>query len=131
MARADSLSSARSFASASRRSASDDASSAARRCSLSARALPYLARACEGDSAPPSPGVAPRLPAEFVRECRRMIADAGYRIGDFARARTALERLAADAPGEAERLRALDMRARVDWANDQGRDPQRVPYPPR
>ena len=45
-----------------------------------------------------------------------MIADAAYRIGDFARARTALERLAADATGEADRLRALDMRARVDWA---------------
>ena len=45
-----------------------------------------------------------------------MIADAAYRVGDFPRARAALERLAADANGEAERLRALDMRARVDWA---------------
>jgi hypothetical protein len=106
-----------------------------------ARALPYLARACERESPEspqtpqphPTPAAPPSgaLPPEFVRECRRMIADAGYRIGDFARARTALDRLAADAPGEAERLRALDMRARVDWANDHGRDPQRVPHPPR
>ena len=56
-----------------------------------------------------------------------MIADAGYRIGDFARARTALDRLAADAPGEAERLRALDMRARVDWAGSLRSGP---PVPP-
>ena len=56
-----------------------------------------------------------------------MIADAGYRVGDFARARTALERLAADATGEAERLRALDMRARVDWAKSLRSGP---PVPP-
>jgi hypothetical protein len=78
-----------------------------------ARALPYLARACEGESAQAAPS---SLPPEFVRECRRMIADAGYRVGDFARARAALERLSTDATSESERLRALDMRARVDWA---------------
>jgi hypothetical protein len=94
-----------------------------------ARALPHLARACEE---PPSPAAAASLPPEFLRECRRMLADAGYRIGDFARARSALQRLAADATGEAERLRALDMRARVDWAAQlERRDPQRVPNPPR
>jgi hypothetical protein len=72
------------------------------------RALPYLTRACEdGPSA---------LPPEFLRECRRMIVDAAYRIGDFPHARAGLERLVADAQGEADRLRALDMRARVDWA---------------
>ena len=71
---------------------------------------------------PPPPGARLRrrrpstLPPEFLRECRRMIVDAAYRVGDFARARAALERLAADATGEADRLRALDMRARVDWA---------------
>ena len=81
-----------------------------------ARALPHLARACgEDDVAPPLPASARLLPPEFVRECRRMTADAAYRVGDFPRARTALERLAADAVGEADRLRALDMRARVDW----------------
>jgi hypothetical protein len=74
-----------------------------------ARALPYLGRACGVDGAS-------ALPPEFVRECRRMMVDAAYRIGDFARARAAIERLAADASGEADRLRALDMRARVDWA---------------
>ncbi len=44
-----------------------------------------------------------------------MIADAAYRVGDFVHARAALARLATDAT-EADRLRALDMRARVDWA---------------
>ena len=80
-----------------------------------ARALPYLSRAC-GDETPPS--TLRPLPVEFLRECRRMTADAAYRTGDFGRARAALERLAADASGEADRLRALDMRARVDWASE-------------
>jgi hypothetical protein len=79
------------------------------------RALPYLARAC-GDEVPT--GAPQTLPDEFLRECRRMTADAAYRAGDFARARTALERLGAAAAGEADRLRALDMRARVDWAEN-------------
>jgi CelD/BcsL family acetyltransferase involved in cellulose biosynthesis len=61
-------------------------------------------------------GAAVRLPPEFLRECRRMIVDAAYRIGDFPHARAEIERLVADAQGEADRLRALDMRARVDWA---------------
>ena len=78
-----------------------------------ARALPYLARAC-GDEVPPS--TLRPLSAEMLRECRRMTTDAAYRTGDFPRARAALERLAADAREEADRLRALDMRARVDWA---------------
>jgi hypothetical protein len=73
-----------------------------------ARALPHLARACDGRE--------PELPPEFMRECRRMIVDAAYRIGDFARARAALDRAVAEANGEADRLRALDMRERVDWA---------------
>jgi len=69
-----------------------------------ARALPYLARACDdGES---------KLPPEFLRECRRMIVDAAYRIGDFPRARAALDRAVAEANGEADRLRALDLRAR-------------------
>jgi hypothetical protein len=73
-----------------------------------ARALPHLARACDGRE--------PELPPEFMRECRRMIVDAAYRIGDFPRARAALDRAVAEANGEADRLRALDMRERVDWA---------------
>jgi len=73
-----------------------------------ARALPYLARACDGGE--------PKLPPEFMRECRRMIVDAAYRIGDFPRAREALDRAVSEAHGEADRLRALDMRERVDWA---------------
>jgi hypothetical protein len=77
-----------------------------------ARALPYLSRACPA----PVDGGQPRLPPEFVRECRRMIVDAAYRIGDFPRARTALDSAVTEATGEADRLRALDMRERVDWA---------------
>jgi hypothetical protein len=73
-----------------------------------ARALPHLARACDDGT--------PALAPEFIRECRRMIVDAAYRVGDFPRARTTLDRMAADATGEADRLRALDMRARIDWA---------------
>jgi hypothetical protein len=79
-----------------------------------ARALPQLERACsDGEIADRSAPQA--LPSDLVRECRRMIADAAYRVGDTARARAALARLATDAT-EADRLRALDMRARVDWA---------------
>ncbi len=79
-----------------------------------ARALPQLQRACTDEEvSEPTPQAA--LPSELARECRRMIADAAYRVGDFPRARAALARLAADAT-EADRLRALDMRARVDWA---------------
>lgn len=76
-------------------------------------ALAALSRAC-GDPAP-TPGPHP-LPPEFVRECLRMTAEAGYRAGAFPQARTALERLSTGAITEADRLRALDMRARVDWA---------------
>ncbi|HEY7372982.1 MAG TPA: hypothetical protein VIF57_12535 [Polyangia bacterium] len=80
------------------------------------RALPHLARACPLQPSQPSNDKQPTLPPEFERECRRMVVDAAYRVGDFARARTALERLATDAAGEADRLRTLDWRARVDWA---------------
>jgi hypothetical protein len=79
-----------------------------------ARALPQLARAC-GDEETAEPVERSPLPTELARECRRMVADAAYRVGDFARARDALARLSIDAT-EADRLRALDMRARVDWA---------------
>jgi hypothetical protein len=93
-----------------------------------AHALPFLRRAC-GDVETPASGtpaagdatvsaaVTP-LPPDFGRECHRMVADAAYRVGDFARARLALRRLAATAETEADRLRALDMLERVDWAAD-------------
>jgi hypothetical protein len=79
-----------------------------------ARALPQLTRACGNDQLADSPERSALAP-EFERECRRMIAEAAYRVGDFVRARAALAQLATDAT-EADRLRALDMRARVDWA---------------
>ena len=60
---------------------------------------------------------------EFLRECRRMIVEGAYRVGDFPRARAAVERLTADAAGEADRLRAVDLRARVDWAASQRSGP--------
>jgi hypothetical protein len=77
-----------------------------------ARALPELTRACGEDRGEKDPSA---LPPEMARECRRMIADAAYRVGDFTRAREAVARLSPDAT-EADRLRALDMRARIDWA---------------
>jgi tetratricopeptide (TPR) repeat protein len=81
------------------------------------QALPFLRRACDDDPTPP--GAKPdadALPPLFERECRRMVAEAAYRLGDFERARVALTRLAAEADDDAEQLRALDMRARVAWA---------------
>jgi hypothetical protein len=79
------------------------------------QALPFLRRACDEEA--PAPGrAADALPPLFERECRRMVAEAAYRLGDFERARGVLTLLAGEAEGEAEQLRALDMRARVDWA---------------
>ena len=83
-----------------------------------ARALPHVVQACPPDDRQP-----PTLAPEFLRECRRMIVDAAYRVGDFPRARAAVERLTADAAGEADRLRAVDLRARVDWAASQRSGP--------
>jgi hypothetical protein len=90
-----------------------------------ARALPPLAHAC-GEESIPETATRPTLAPEFERECRRMIADAAYRVGDFPRAREALARLSVDAT-EADRLRALDMRARVDWAAGQRSGPVGAP----
>ena len=59
---------------------------------------------------------APPLPPDFLRECRRMIVDASYRVGDFPRARATLRRWQADADGEAEHLRAQDAQDRIAWA---------------
>jgi hypothetical protein len=84
-----------------------------------AQALPFLRRACDDDPRPPAAKPdGTELPPLFERECRRMVAEAAYRQGDFERARVALTRLAAEADDEAERLRALDLRARVDWASE-------------
>jgi hypothetical protein len=90
-----------------------------------AHALSFLRRACEEsvpaprdkERAPLPPEPARPLAPEFLRECRRMTAEASYRLGDFARARDALARLADEARGEADRLRAVDMLARVEWAS--------------
>ena len=76
-----------------------------------AGALPYLDRAC-GAAAGSGNGLTP----EITRECHRLIAEAGYRAGDLTRARAAATGLAAESTAEAERLRALDWLARIDWA---------------
>ena len=88
-----------------------------------AHALPYLRRACgESDGVdPPTPAEA--LPPDFVRECRRMTADAAYRVGDFARARAAAQSLLDGAEREAERARARDLLERIAWAQRQPRAP--------
>jgi hypothetical protein len=91
-----------------------------------AQALPFLRRACDDDAeapradAPPDPSALPPL---FERECRRMVAEAAYRLGDFERARGALTRLAGEAETDAEQLRTLDMRTRVAWAASRRRGP--------
>jgi hypothetical protein len=86
-------------------------------------ALPLLRRACDDEAPLPRDAAPGALPPLFERECRRMIADAAYRLGDFDRARAALTILAGEADGEAERLRALDIQARVAWAASRRRGP--------
>jgi hypothetical protein len=86
-------------------------------------ALPYLRRACDDEAPLPARATADALPPLFERECRRMVAEVAYRMGDFDRARAALTLLAGEAEGEAEQLRALDMRARVAWAASRRRGP--------
>jgi hypothetical protein len=80
-----------------------------------ALALVPLAAACPLDGAPPRP-----VPLEpvFLRECQRMVGEAAFRAGDFARSRLALERLKADAATTAERLRATDFLERLAWEEE-------------
>jgi hypothetical protein len=82
-----------------------------------AQALPFLRRACD-DDVPAAAGRPPEaaLPPLFRQECRRMMAEAAYRVGDFPRAKAAMTLLAAEAETEAEQLRALDFGARAMWA---------------
>jgi hypothetical protein len=87
------------------------------------QALPFLRRACDDEAPVPARAAADALPPLFERECRRMIAEAAYRLGEFERARAALTILAGEAEGEAEELRALDMRARVMWVASRRRGP--------
>jgi hypothetical protein len=87
------------------------------------QALPFLRRACDDEAPVPSQPAEGALPPLFEHECRRMIAEAAYRLGEFERARTALSILAGEAEGEAEQLRALDMRARVMWAASRRKGP--------
>ena len=89
-----------------------------------AHALPYLRRACGESDAPPTAADADEaLPPDFVRECRRMTADAAYRVGDFPRARAAAQSLLDSAEREAERARARDLLERIAWAERQPRAP--------
>ncbi|HEY0709730.1 MAG TPA: hypothetical protein VGG33_23155 [Polyangia bacterium] len=78
-----------------------------------ALALAPLARACpfagEGTDLPVA------LPTTFRTECHRMRGEAGFRTGDFRTSRAAWERLRADAPTEADRLRAGDFLERIAW----------------
>jgi hypothetical protein len=72
-------------------------------------AIPYLRNACE----PGSPGVP--LAADFQRECLRLTMLAAFRAGDLQRSHVAATSLGASAPDEAERLRAADFLARIEW----------------
>ena len=72
-------------------------------------ALPYLCNACE----PGSPGTP--LAADFQRECLRLTMLAAFRAGDLQRSHVAATALRTAAPDEAERLRAEDFLARIEW----------------
>jgi hypothetical protein len=78
-------------------------------------ALSHLDRAC-GAATGGEHGGSATLTPEITRECHRLIAEAGYRAGDLTRARAAATRVAAESTVEAERLRARDWVARIDWA---------------
>ena len=88
-----------------------------------AHALPYLQRACGETAGAPPPAADEALPPDFVHECRRMTADAAYRVGDFAHARAAALSLIAASEREAERASARDMLERIAWAERQTRAP--------
>jgi len=88
-----------------------------------ARALPYLQRACGDGAGATAPAADEALPADFGRECRRMTADAAYRVGDFPRARAAAQALIASTDREAERASARDMIERIAWAERQPHAP--------
>jgi tetratricopeptide (TPR) repeat protein len=86
-----------------------------------AHALPYLRRACADDDPTGAASTEQALAPDFLRECRRLTADAAYRVGDFPRARAALQHLLEDADREAERARAKDLLERITWAERQPR----------
>jgi hypothetical protein len=90
-----------------------------------AQALPFLRRACDDSEDAHAAGGhdAGALPLFFRQECRRMTAEAAYRLGDFPRARATLTALANEAESESERLRALDMQARAAWASSRRHGP--------
>jgi hypothetical protein len=79
-------------------------------------ALPQLAAAC--------PFVAPpkRVPLEgiFFKECRRLLGEAAYLVGDLSTAREAQTWLARHAERESDRLRANDFLQRIAWKNSHG-----------
>jgi hypothetical protein len=74
-------------------------------------AVAYFAAACPlGDR-----GLAVPLDDIFVKECRRQWAESAYLAGDMATAQAAAAWLAERADREAERLRARDFLARIEW----------------
>ena len=62
-------------------------------------ALPFLRRACDDEAPLPARPGEDALPPVFERECRRLIAEAAYRLGEYERARAALTLLAGEAEG--------------------------------
>lgn len=79
-------------------------------------ALRHLRTACEAPSSPKmgDPSAQP-LPSDFTRECLRLTTLAAYRAGDLEVARAAAVALEAASAEQAEKMRAADLVARIDW----------------
>lgn len=75
-------------------------------------ALDHLGRACPDD---PNDLLPIPLEPVFLRECLRLRGEAGYRSGAYANATTAWQRARGLAVTEADRLRAADALARLEW----------------
>lgn len=82
---------------------------------------PALALARLDQACPTAAGAAPAVPLApiFAKECTRLTGEVAFRAGDVPRARAAYTRLATNAVSEAERLRAADFLARIDWETTQ------------
>jgi hypothetical protein len=89
---------------------------------LSARdprlAVAQFASACPLQGPPPEVP----LPTVFLKECRRQWSESAYLAGDLQAAREAAVWLVSNSERAADRLRAADLLARIDWKRSRGFD---------